>query len=158
MTRHCLGLGLDLVLFASRMNLKSRTQICRNLPCSGHLLKLSILFFVLQYTPLTAVTETAAKQKPVPKVIKSLAELRQEGNDSLALKIIREVSGLSGDVANWPAIILALSNLVRSQSGQDAVTEGKVFIGMRISSLHWTILVLFCVLFVQWSKFPSAHF
>ena len=112
----------------------------------------------MQYTPLTAVTETAAKQKPVPKVIKSLAELRQEGNDSLALKIIREVSGLSGDVANWPAIILALSNLVRSQSGQDAVTEGKVFIGMRISSLHWTILVLFCVLFVQWSKFPSAHF
>ena len=83
------------------------------------------MFFVLQYTPLTAITETATKQKPVLKVIKSLAELRQGGNDSLALKIIREVSGLSGDVAYCPAIILALANLVRSQSGQDAVTEGK---------------------------------
>ena len=88
------------------------------------LLKLSSLNFCLQFTPLTAVTEAAEKQKPIPKVIKSLTELRQGGKDSLALKIIREVSGLSGDVANWQAILLALANLVRSQSGQDVVTEG----------------------------------
>ena len=26
------------------------------------------------------------------------------------------------------------------------------------SSLHWTILILFCILFVQWSIFPLVHF
>ena len=25
------------------------------------------------------------------------------------------------------------------------------------SGLHWTILVLFCVLFIQWSMFPLIH-
>jgi hypothetical protein len=44
----------------------------------------------------------------------------------LALEIIKEVAGLSGDVAYEQAIALALSNLVRSQSGQDAVTKGKI--------------------------------
>ena len=28
---------------------------------------------------------------------------------------------------------------------------------MSTSSLHWTLLVLFCVLFVKWSMFPSIH-
>ena len=43
---------------------------------------------------------------------------------------------------------------------------GKVFvielyhklIGHTYSSLHWPILVLFCVFFIQWSIFPSVNF
>ena len=31
-------------------------------------------------------------------------------------------------------------------------------IRLYLSSLHWTILGLFCILFVQWSVFPLAHF
>ena len=34
----------------------------------------------------------------------------------------------------------------------------KFILGSITSSLHWIILVLFCVLFVQWSILPSVHF
>ena len=95
-----------------------------------------MFLIILQYTPLTAVTEAAEKEKPVPKVIKSLAELRQGGKDALALKVIKEVSELSGDVANRQAIVLALSNLVRSQSGQDTLTQGKILSLPFLKSAH----------------------
>ena len=35
--------------------------------------------------------------------------------------------------------------------------ECREFSNLQVSSLHWTILILFCVLFVQWCIFPSVH-
>ena len=56
--------------------------------------------------------------------------------------------------SHWVGNLLSLASLALQEKKYLAQIDQSLW---TISSLHWTVLALFCVLFVQWSMFPLVH-